>query len=196
MRLRPAKAFYAGVDEAGRGPLAGPVAAAAVILDPKRVPRGLNDSKQLTHDDREELFIEISAKAVAISVAFSCNNEIDCVNIRVATLNAMRRACAALCVAPVHALIDGRDVPPNLCVSATAIVDGDALEKCIAAASIVAKVARDRKMITLDRHFPQYGFASHKGYSTREHLEALNRYGPCALHRKSFAPVMQLAFAI
>jgi ribonuclease HII len=196
MRLRRPKPFYAGVDEAGRGPLAGPVAAAAVILDPARVPRGLNDSKLLTYDEREDLFIEISRKAIAIGVAFSCNHEIDCINIRNATLNAMRRALAALCLQPEHALIDGRDVPPNLCVQATAVIDGDAREKCIAAASIVAKVVRDRKMIALHNHYPGYGFAAHKGYSTPEHLEALNRYGPCALHRRSFEPVMQLRLAI
>jgi ribonuclease HII len=196
MSLVKPKAFYAGVDEAGRGPLAGPVAAAAVILNPKCVPDGLNDSKLLTFGEREELFIEITRNAVAIGVAFSCNHEIDRVNIRIATLNAMRRALNALCIVSRHALIDGRDVPENLCVNATAIIDGDASHACIAAASIVAKVVRDRKMIELDRHYPSYGFASHKGYSTPQHHDALDRHGPCPLHRQSFAPVRQMAFAI
>jgi ribonuclease HII len=192
MNLVKPKAFYAGIDEAGRGPLAGPVAAAAVILNPKRVPDGLNDSKLLTYEQREDLFIEITRNALAIGVAFACNLEIDSVNIRIATLNAMRRALAALCIASKHALIDGRDVPPGLNVKATAIIDGDASHACIAAASIVAKVVRDRKMIALDRHYPNYGFASHKGYSTPQHLEALNRFGPTPLHRQSFAPVRQM----
>jgi ribonuclease HII len=196
MSLIKPKALYAGVDEAGRGPLAGPVAAAAVILNPRRIPAGLNDSKLLTFERREELFLKIIADAIAIGVAFSCNLEIDSVNIRIATLNAMRRAVAALSVIPEHALIDGRDVPPNLGVDATAIIDGDATHACIAAASIIAKVIRDRKMIALDRHYPNYGFASHKGYSTPQHLAALDRHGPCALHRQSFAPVKQLSLAI
>jgi ribonuclease HII len=196
MKLVRPKAFYAGVDEAGRGPLAGPVSAAAVILNPKRVPDGLNDSKLLSFEEREEIFLEIIANAVAVGVAFSCNLEIDSVNIRVATLNAMRRALALLCIVPEHALIDGRDVPPHLCVTATAIIGGDASHACIAAASIVAKVVRDRKMIALDRHYPDYGFASHKGYSTPQHFAALNRYGPCPLHRRSFAPVQQYKMAI
>jgi ribonuclease HII len=196
MSLVKPKLFYAGVDEAGRGPLAGPVSAAAVILNPRRVPDGLNDSKLLTFAEREEIFIEIARNAIAISVAFSCNIEIDSLNIHHATLKAMARALAALCILPKAALIDGKFVPPGMSVKATAIIDGDASHACIAAASIVAKVIRDRKMIALDKHYPHYGFASHKGYSTRQHIEALNRHGPCPLHRKSFAPVMQLALAV
>lgn len=192
MCLEPPKRLWAGVDEAGRGPLAGPVSAAAVILNPRRVPDGLNNSKQLTFAEREEIFIEITRHAVAIGFAFSCNLEIDRVNIHYATLNAMRCALAALCVTPKGALIDGKFVPKNLTIKAKAVIDGDAIHAAIAAASIVAKVVRDRKMIALDRHYPHYGFASHKGYSTRQHLEALDRHGPCRLHRKSFGPVQQL----
>ena len=180
---------HAGVDEAGRGPLAGPVSAAAVILHPKRVPDGLNDSKQLSAECRERIFVEITRNALAISVAFSCNHEIDLLNIRGATLIAMARAVFGLSRQPRHVWVDGRDVPPAILIRTTALIDGDALHASIAAASIVAKVMRDRKMRLADRHFPQYGFASHKGYGTREHLAALQQFGPCVLHRTSFSPV-------
>lgn len=191
MSLIAPKRGYAGIDEAGRGPLAGPVSAAAVILHPKRIPDGLNDSKQLTAECREKIFTEIMKHAVAISVAFSCNREIDSVNIHYATLNAMYRALASLCTAPRQIFVDGKFVPKNITIKAKAYVDGDGTYACIAAASIVAKVMRDRKMTILDRHFPHYGFASHKGYSTPQHLEALERHGPCSLHRQSFAPVRE-----
>lgn len=195
MCLIAPKRFHAGVDEAGRGPLAGPVAAAAVILNPRNIPDGLNDSKQLTAQERDEIFAEIVKYAVAVSVAFSCNREIDSVNIHHATLNAMSRALHALNITPKHVWIDGKFVPKTISIKAKAVVGGDALHACIAAASIAAKVTRDRKMIMLDKHFPHYGFASHKGYSTPQHLAALNRFGPCVLHRRSFAPVRELQFA-
>ncbi|MES2906623.1 MAG: ribonuclease HII [Pseudomonadota bacterium] len=181
----------AGVDEAGRGPLAGPVCAAAVILDPKNIPRGLNDSKKLSQKQREKLFTEIIDHALAVSISFACNREVDAVNIHYATLNAMQRAVYYLSICPKNVLVDGKFVPKNLGMPAQAVVDGDATHTCIAAASIVAKVMRDRKMIFLDRHYPAYGFASHKGYGTRRHLEALQHHGPCVFHRRSFAPVQQ-----
>ncbi len=196
MRLIKPEILCAGVDEAGRGPLAGPVAAAAVILDPKKLPKGLNDSKQLTALQRETVFLEIIAKAQAISVSFACAREIDEINILQATLRAMRRAVAALHIVPEYALIDGRDVPRDLRCEGKAVIDGDAKHACIAAASIVAKVVRDRKMIMLDAHYPHYGFASHKGYGTKFHLDALRRHGPSPLHRQSFAPVRQYRLAI
>lgn len=195
MCLQKPKRMWAGVDEAGRGPLAGPVCAAAVILNPRRIPDGLNDSKQLKPEQRENIFADIVKNAVAISVAFACNREIDRVNIHHATLNAMHRALSTLCIVPKRALIDGKFVPKNLELEAMAIIDGDATHACIAAASIVAKVARDRKMAMLDMHYPVYGFASHKGYSTPQHLKALQEYGPSILHRRSFAPVRQLQFS-
>ncbi len=184
---------HAGVDEAGRGPLAGPVSAAAVILHPKRIPDGLNDSKKLTEACRERLFVDITRNALAVSVAFSCNREIDLLNIRGATLIAMARAVFGLSQQPRHVWVDGRDLPPAIPVKATAVIDGDALHASIAAASIVAKVMRDRKMRLLDGHFPHYGFAKHKGYPTKEHLAALERFGPSVLHRTSFAPVRRSA---
>jgi ribonuclease HII len=179
----------AGVDEAGRGPLAGPVAAAAVILDPARVPAGLDDSKKLTEERREVLFAEIVASARAVAVSFAPPAEIDVANIRAATLTAMARAVAGLAVTPVLVLIDGRDVPPGLRVPARALIGGDGLHPAISAASIVAKVIRDRAMIDLDRAFSGYGFAGHKGYGSAEHLAALMRLGPCPAHRMTFAPV-------
>jgi ribonuclease HII len=179
----------AGVDEAGRGPLAGPVAAAAVILDPARVPPGLADSKTLSEARREALFAEIVSSARAVAVAFAPVGEIDAVNIRGATLAAMARAVAALAVPPRLVLVDGRDVPRGVSAPARAIVGGDGLHPAISAASIVAKVVRDRAMRDLDAAFPGYGFAKHKGYGSAAHLEALARLGPCAAHRARFAPV-------
>lgn len=178
----------AGVDEAGRGPLAGPVAAAAVILDPRDLPAGLNDSKLLARDVREQLFEEIIRRAVAVSVAFASAEEIDAINIRQATFAAMRRALFALSVAPRHVLIDGDDPPPNLPCPADAIVKGDAAVLSIAAASIIAKVTRDRLMRRLCARHPAYGFSQHVGYGTKAHLAAIADHGPCPFHRLSFKP--------
>lgn len=181
----------AGVDEAGRGPLAGPVVAAAVILDPERIPDGLADSKALTAARREELFSEIVASSDVSFVAAS-PERIERLNIRGATLWAMARAVAGLGTRPGLALIDGRDAPPGLACRAEAIIAGDAHVLSIAAASIVAKVMRDRTMRRMAEGFPGYGFERHMGYGTPEHLDALSRLGPCAHHRRAFAPVAAL----
>ena len=181
--------FVCGVDEAGRGPLAGPVYAAAVILDPKRRVNGLADSKVLDPARREVLAVRIKERAIAWSIAFASVEEIDRLNIFHASMLAMRRAVAGLAVPPQHALIDGNSRPPGLACAATAIVDGDAKEKCISAASILAKTARDAEMTALHDKYPQYGFHNHKGYGTPEHLEALGRHGPCEIHRRSFYAV-------
>ena len=178
-----------GVDEAGRGPLAGPVAVAAVILDPARRIEGLGDSKRLTEAAREALFPLIQSQAMAWSIVLVHADEIDRLNILRATLEGMRRALAALAITPSKVLIDGNRVPDGLGIEAEAIVKGDAKIAAISAASILAKVARDRWMLELDAAHPGYGFAAHKGYPTPEHLDALRRIGPCAAHRRSFAPV-------
>ena len=180
--------LVAGVDEVGRGPLAGPVVAAAVILDPEQPIDGLADSKVLTEARREALAEEVRAKALAWALGRCEPVEIDRINILQASLVAMQRAVMALDPAPQHALIDGNRCPRLSC-TAEAIVKGDATEPAISAASILAKVVRDQEMIELDQRFPGYGFASHKGYPTREHLEVLERIGPCEHHRRSFAPV-------
>lgn len=185
-RLKAGARIVCGVDEVGRGPLAGPVGVAAVILDPKRIPKGLDNSKALTAARREELNEDILATAISIALVFAPASEIDTHNIRGATLRAMARAVAALSVRPDYALIDGRDVPPGLVCSAEAVIGGDARSVSIAAASIVAKVARDRLMTRLDAHYPGYGFAQHAGYATAVHRAALLQLGPCALHRRSF----------
>jgi len=185
----------AGVDEAGRGPLAGPVVVAAVILDPLHRINGLRDSKILTADRRETLAERIRERAVAFSVVAIDVVDIDRLNIFHATMLGMTRALAALAPVPELALIDGNRVPKQLCCASRAIVDGDALEPAISAASILAKVARDRMMAELDVRFPGYGFAQHKGYSTPEHFAALDRLGPCCEHRRSFMPVAQAEFA-
>jgi len=185
----------AGVDEAGRGPLAGPVVVAAVILDPLHRINGLRDSKILTADRRETLAERIRERAVAFSVVAIDVADIDRLNIFHATMLGMTRALAALAPVPELALIDGNRVPKQLCCASRAIVDGDALEPAISAASILAKVARDRMMAELDVRFPGYGFAQHKGYSTPEHFAALDRLGPCCEHRRSFMPVAQAEFA-
>ena len=177
-----------GVDEAGRGPLAGPVYAAAVILDPARRVNGLADSKVLNAGRRELLAGRIKERAVAWAVAYASVEEIDAINILRASLLAMRRAVEALSVAPEEALIDGTHCPELAC-RARAIVDGDASHKVISAASILAKTARDAEMARLHERFPQYGFDRHKGYSTAEHLELLTKHGPCEIHRRSFDPV-------
>jgi ribonuclease HII len=175
----------AGVDEVGRGPLAGPVVAAAVILDPARIPDGLRDSKQLTKARREQLFRAIRESARAFAIAALPAAAVDALNIRRASLEAMRRAVAALAIAPGHALVDGRDLPHLPC-PATALIGGDSRSVSIAAASIVAKVMRDAMMVCLDRQFPDYGFASHAGYPTRLHRAAIARLGPSPAHRRSF----------
>lgn len=180
--------LIAGVDEAGRGPLAGPVVAAAVILDPKRPIIGLGDSKQLTEKQRNKLFLLIRENALAWSVARATVTEIDSINILQASLLAMKRAVAGLKYQPELALIDGNKCPDLPC-AAQAIIDGDALEPAIGAASIVAKVLRDRLMLMLDKKYPQYGFAKHKGYPTPQHIAALDDHGVSRIHRISFAPV-------
>jgi ribonuclease HII len=185
--------LIAGVDEAGRGPLAGPVVAAAVILDAGQRVRGLRDSKLLTPQAREELAIEIRNRAIAWAVAESDVGEIDALNILQATLLAMRRAIESLTIKPDVVWIDGIHCPPLDC-PARAIVDGDRLIAGIAAASILAKTARDAMLVELDRNYPAYGFARHKGYATPEHLAALRQLGPCPAHRRFFAPVAQADF--
>jgi ribonuclease HII len=175
-----------GVDEAGRGPLAGPVVAAAVILDPARLPKGLNDSKQIPEAKREALFSVIQSQAqVGIGIVDAAT--IDQINILQATFLAMRRAVLALATKPTLALIDGNRPPPLPC-AVTTIVGGDAKCSSIAAASIIAKVTRDRFMNDQHLLFPQYGFERHKGYGTEDHIAAIATYGPCPLHRLSFSP--------
>lgn len=180
-----------GVDEAGRGPLAGPVVAAAVILDPAQPIAGLRDSKQMSARQREQVAPLIRARALAWAVAEASVEEIDRINILRATLLAMQRAVAALSPAADYALIDGNQLPA-LAVPARAIVGGDASEPAISAASILAKTHRDALMAAADREHPGYGFAEHVGYGTPRHLAQLRRLGPCALHRRSFAPVRVL----
>ncbi|WP_126444527.1 ribonuclease HII [Sulfuricystis multivorans] len=179
-----------GVDEAGRGPLAGPVVAAAVILDPTRPIDGLADSKKLTPAKRARLADAIRAKALAWHVAVASVEEIDTLNILQATLLAMQRAVAGLAIRPHEVLIDGNRCP-SLDIPARAIVGGDATVASISAASILAKTARDAIMLDLHARHPQYGFDRHMGYGTAEHLAALRAHGPCRAHRKSFAPVRQ-----
>ena len=183
--------LIAGVDEAGRGPLAGPVCVAAVILDPARPVDGLGDSKQLSERRREALYPLIVERALAWRIEFVEAGEIDALNILQATLLGMRRAVAALSPAAEHALIDGNRVPDGMPCAATAIIDGDASEPSIMAASILAKVARDARMRELHVHYPQYGFDRHKGYPSAMHREALQLHGPCPQHRRSFAPVQR-----
>ncbi len=183
--------LVAGVDEAGRGPLAGPVVAAAVILDELHPIAGLADSKKLTALRREKLYDEIRAKALCCSIAQASVEEIDQLNILQATLLAMRRAVEGLRLKPAKVLVDGNRLPV-LDVLAEAIVKGDATVPAISAASILAKVHRDRWCADYDREFPQYGFAAHKGYGTAEHLAALRAHGACPQHRKTFAPVTEV----
>ena len=183
--------LVAGVDEAGRGPLAGPVVAAAVILDELQPIAGLADSKALTAARREALFDEIRAKALCCSIAEASVEEIDALNILQATMLAMCRAVQGLRLKPRLALVDGNRLPP-LGVPAEAIVKGDAKVAAISAASILAKVTRDRWCAQLHAQYPQYGFAGHKGYGTAEHLAALQAHGACPQHRRSFAPVARV----
>lgn len=179
----------AGIDEAGRGPLAGPVVAAAVILPPGIAPFGLDDSKQLTQLRREQLYQEIQGGALAIGIGMAGPQEIDSKNIHNATLAAMYRAVTALSLLPDFCLVDGKFTIPGLSGPQRAIVAGDRRSDVVAAASIIAKVTRDRMLVELDSTYPVYGFAKHKGYPTKQHLEALKEYGPCPIHRYSYAPV-------
>lgn len=178
----------AGVDEAGVGPMAGPVVAAAALFPPELFISGVNDSKKLTREQRENLFEPIGKKAVSIGVGIVDVDEIDRLNIYWAAMLAMKRALIAMTVEPAHVLVDGRTIP-GLALPQTRIVGGDRKSFCIAAASIVAKVTRDRIMAEYDECFPGYGFAEHKGYCTPEHLEILRSLGPSPIHRRSFAPV-------
>jgi ribonuclease HII len=186
----------AGIDEAGRGPLAGPVVAAAVILDPNKPIRGLADSKQLTPEEREILAPKIRERAVAWAIGWADRDEIDCINIFQATMLAMRRALLGLAVCPTHIQVDGNALPRvsdlNLGCTTEAIIGGDASHAPISAASILAKTTRDALMVRLDTHYPGFAFSEHKGYSTPTHLAALEQNLPCRLHRRSFQRVADL----
>ncbi|MEP7185615.1 MAG: ribonuclease HII [Rhodanobacter sp.] len=184
--------LVAGVDEAGRGPLAGPVAVAAVILDPARPIAGLDDSKKLSEARREALYPKIIERALAYSIVLVERDEIDRLNIFQATMIGMSRAVIGLMPTADEVLIDGNKLPRDLPCPGRAIVGGDALEPAISAASILAKVTRDRLMVVMDSVHPGYGFALHKGYPTPAHLASLQRLGPCSQHRRSFAPVRVL----
>lgn len=186
-----APGLVAGVDEAGRGPLAGPVVAAAVILDPRRPIDGLADSKKLTARRREQLYETILAQALCCSIAEATVEEIDRLNILQATLLAMQRAVAGLRLPPAKVLVDGNRLP-TLAARAEAVIGGDATVPAISAASILAKVRRDHWCAEIDARWPQYGFAAHKGYGTAAHLAALHVHGACEQHRRSFAPVARL----
>jgi len=183
--------LVAGVDEVGRGPLAGPVVAAAVILHPERPIAGLADSKKLSEKRRESLDLEIRERALCWALGRAEPEEIDRINILQASLLAMQRAVAALSMAPELALVDGNRAPQLPCRIRT-IVGGDASEPVISAASIIAKVARDREMVQLDARYPGYGLARHKGYPTKQHIEALRQLGVSEIHRRSFGPVLRL----
>ncbi len=185
--------YIAGADEVGRGPLAGPVVAAAVILDPNNPIEGLADSKKLSKIKREQLSLEIKEKALAWSIARAEIEEIDKINILQASLLAMKRAVESLSTLPTLALIDGNKLP-DLAMEMEAIVKGDSKEACISAASIIAKVARDNEMIEMDKLYPGYGFAKHKGYPTKQHREAIQNLGITPIHRRSYAPVQKLLF--
>lgn len=184
--------LVAGVDEAGRGPLAGPVFAAAVILDASRPVPGLMDSKALEEARRDELALQIRERALAYSIASASVEEIDHLNILQATMLAMKRACDGLATRPGQVLIDGNRVPVGLGCPGHAIVKGDAKVAAISAASILAKTARDALCRSLHEIYPQYDFARHKGYATRAHLDLLELHGPCPAHRRSFAPIRRL----
>lgn len=187
-KLKDYPLLTAGIDEVGRGPLAGPVVAAAVILDPAKPIRGLNDSKLLSEKKRETLAEEIRERALAWALGRAEVEEIDKINIFQASLLAMQRAVNALKIKPEFALVDGNHAPKLFC-NVEAIIKGDQLIPAISAASIIAKVARDAEMIAMDNEFPGYGFASHKGYGTEKHVIALRELGVSKIHRKSFSPV-------
>jgi ribonuclease HII len=191
--LKKIDGLVAGIDEAGRGPLAGPVVAAAVILNRTKIPRGLNDSKQLSAERRDELYSHIMFSALAVGIGEASVDEIDLINIRQATHMAMARAVRALTFQPAFALVDGNDAPPLPCPCET-IIEGDAKSVSIAAASIIAKVTRDRMMAVLDGTHPLYGWVRNKGYGTPEHLSALSQFGPTPHHRRSFAPVHNILY--
>lgn len=178
--------IVAGIDEAGRGPLCGPVCAAAVILPEGLVIDGLNDSKKLTEKKREELFEQITSQALAYGIGFAEVEEIEAVNILNATYLAMCRAAEQLSITPSLVLVDGNRTPKGLRFPSRTVIKGDALSASVAAASVLAKVSRDRLLLELDAQYPQYGFAKHKGYGTAAHYEALRQYGPCPAHRMSF----------
>jgi ribonuclease HII len=180
-----------GVDEAGRGPLCGPVTAAAVILDPARPIAGLNDSKKLSAAKRDKLAVEIREKALAWCIAEASVEEIDRLNILHATMLAMQRAVAGLAIQPDKVMVDGNRCPP-ITIPCEAVVKGDALVQEISAASILAKTARDALLLELDQRYPQYGLAGHKGYPTAAHLAALRTHGACEIYRKSFGPVRDI----
>ena len=184
--------IFAGVDEVGRGPLAGPVVAAAVILDPSRPIIGLADSKLLTAKKRKILAVEIQTRCIAWAIGRAEVAEIDALNIFHASLLAMQRAVVALSIYPEHVLVDGKFCPQFNC-HATAIIKGDQTVPAISAASIIAKVVRDQEMVEYDNVYPEYGFAKHKGYGTKQHLCALNEFGVTPIHRRSFAPVMMVS---
>lgn len=184
--------YVCGVDEVGRGPLAGAVVTAAVILDPNQPIDGLNDSKKLSEKKREALAEEIKEKALAWSIARAEVEEIDEINILQASLVAMRRAVEGLSIQPQLALIDGNKIPKDMPCDSKAIVGGDGIEQAISAASIIAKVSRDQEMVSLDEQYPGYGLAKHKGYPTKMHMQALLELGVTEIHRRSFAPVKRL----
>jgi ribonuclease HII len=184
--------LLAGTDEAGRGPLAGEVVAAAVILDPAQPIAGLADSKKLSEKKREALFVEIQEKALAYGIARATIEEIDELNILHASMLAMFRAVALLSIEPEHVLVDGNRIPPNLPCSAEAVVKGDARHAAISAASILAKVTRDRDIVQVAQIYPEYGFEKHKGYPTALHLEAIRLHGITPIHRRSFGPVKKI----
>jgi ribonuclease HII len=184
--------IYCGVDEAGAGPLCGDVVAAAVVLDPNNPIDQLNDSKKLSEKKREMLFPIIKEKALAYCIARCSAQEIDDINILNARMLAMTRAIEGLNMQIQHALIDGNRLPKDLPCAGTAIVKGDALVASISAASVLAKVQRDHDMVELDKQYPQYGLAKHKGYPTKAHLEALQEYGPTEIYRKTYGPVKKL----
>ncbi|WP_219702248.1 ribonuclease HII [Marinomonas lutimaris] len=184
--------LLAGTDEAGRGPLAGEVVAAAVILDPARPIIGLADSKKLSEKKREALFVEIQEKALAYGIASATIEEIDEINILHASMLAMSRAVALLSIVPEHVLVDGNRIPPHLPCSAEAVVKGDARQAAISAASILAKVTRDRDILQAAQIYPEYGFEKHKGYPTAQHLEAIRLHGITPIHRRSFGPVKKI----
>jgi ribonuclease HII len=194
-RLGVSSLHVCGIDEAGRGPWAGPVSAAAVILDPANLPKGINDSKKLNEAARERLFDEIMNVAVATCVVMIDAPTIDELNILAATHLAMVQAVTGLSITPSLALIDGNRAPRQMACPSVAIIKGDALSLSIGAASILAKVTRDRFMVQADSDYPGYGFARHKGYGVPQHMEALARLGPCPLHRLSFKPVKEAASA-
>jgi ribonuclease HII len=194
--MRRGGEMLAGVDEAGRGPLAGPVACAAVILDPRQPIEGLGDSKALSEAARERLYPIIRQRCLAWQVVLIEREEIDELNILWATMEGMRRAVVALDPAATRVLVDGDRVPPGLPCPARWVIGGDAIEPAIMAASILAKVTRDRHMLELHQRFPHYGFDRNKGYATAVHLAALASHGPCPAHRLSFAPVREQQLAL